>query len=123
MGLNDLPILDLFKKLVPQTDGHSEEVLEILLELAVNQTSKKVFGTSYRPAVCYLAGHYLLLSIERRGGASGPITARRAGEVAENFGNVIPTADGLNQTSYGQLYLFIQRRRPRISPMSTKRFR
>lgn len=118
MGLDNTAIIEQVKSLVPEAKESDDQALDLLIELASRQTSKRKFGRSYKPAIVWLTGHYLILARRRRG-ASGPITARRAGEVAENYGNTQLDPSSLNDTSYGRLYSMLLRRSPRISPTTT----
>lgn len=107
---------EMFQILVPESKEYPEETRELFLQLATDKTSKRVFRYKWKEAICYLAGHNLVMTNERDG-ISGPLTGRRAGEVAENFGD--PTIMGggaLSATSYGALYQNLLRRSPHVGP-------
>lgn len=115
-----MDLLALFKTLVPPTADYTDEVLEVYLQMATDMTSAKVFGKSYRLAICYLAGHFLVLSTRGDGsGVAGPVIGRRAGEVSENYGFAGGMATSLDSTSFGQLYRLLQLQSPYISPINT----
>jgi len=108
---------ELFETLVPQARELSEEQQEVFLNLAAAQIDKSIFGGVYRQALCYLAGHFMIMS-RKRDGVGGALTGRRAGEVSENYGDPMVVGQGtLSSTSYGIMYRQLQR--SRVGTMAT----
>ena len=113
----DEPLIDLLRKIAPETQTAADDVLEIFIEIATRRNSPSVFGSLYRIAVAYHAAHIYMIT-QRRGGNAGPVIGRRAGEVAENYGNV-NNALGWNDTAYGRLYKELLDSRPASKPFSS----
>lgn len=118
MAIDSLSIRDLLKELAPETQGADDLTLDIFIEIATLRISPSVFGLLFRPAVAYLAAHYYVLT-QQREGASGPVTSRRAGEVAESYGRSTDTPSGLGDTGYGNLFKELRRSRYKVKPFST----
>lgn len=103
--------------MIPEAKLADDELLEVFIEIATRRNSPRVFGSLYRIAVIYHAAHMLILTQTRKGYA-GPVIGRRAGEVAENFGNVNNHIQW-NDTAYGRLYKELLDSRPASKPTGT----
>jgi hypothetical protein len=118
MSLSALSIRELVREVAPETRDAPDATLDVFIEIATLRISPSVFGSLYRVAVAYLAAHYYVLT-QQRAGAPGPVTFRRAGEVAESYAANSDNHSGFRDTAYGNLYLEIRRSRYKVKPMST----
>ncbi len=111
--------LDVFKAvLLDAATDYTDPQLEVFLGLAVGRTGLDCFTTAglegdysvYRQFIAYLAGHLLSLAERSIDGSTGPVIARRAGEVSTQYGYSGAQLDraGLMSTPFGQQVLALQ---------------
>lgn len=92
------------KAFAPELASVSNARLQIFLDIASKQIAASVWGSSYDTAHILLAAHCYTLA-NRTGGAVGPVTSEKVGDIQVSYGKSGDDTDALNSTSYGALYL------------------
>lgn len=86
----------LFATIAPDLSGSD---VSGAIDVAEMQIADGLCGDKRPLLVAYLAAHIITLS--KRGGASGGVSALREGQLSINYGG---SGDGLHATSYGAEY-------------------
>ena len=107
------PTLDNFRLLFPEFDEVDDVRIQLYIDDAIDEMSKKNWGNCWGKAVLYYAAHNLQLSIDRAdgggtgGNTSGKLTSASADGLSVGFAQS-PSSTGsesgywLSLTSYGQ---------------------
>jgi hypothetical protein len=98
----------LVQTIAPELTDTSQ--IEAFLALAAARMSAPVWGAVYGQGVAYLTAHLITLTSQGAGGATGPVSSRRALQLAESYA-VAATGgadDGLRRTSYGVTFLTLR---------------
>ena len=89
--------------------------LDSFIELSVSMMSSSAWGDLYGQAVAYLTAHLMTMAAQGAssgGGASGPVSSLKAGDVAESYGTVnvqVDSADAwLMSSQYGSAFIGIR---------------
>lgn len=72
------------------------------------QISEKAWGKLYVHGVLYLTAHLLFLSLQK-GGLTGQVLSKKAGELQVNYAQVSSTDNPFAQSSYGLEYQRLKR--------------
>lgn len=112
-----------FKERFTSFSEETDSRIEIFLTDAALSISSDKFGLFYDLAIYNLAAHLLTMA-SRGGGAAGPVTSERVGELARGYA-APPNSDKMNfgslaSTPFGMEYERI-RRQVMITPMVTCR--
>lgn len=136
-GFDSITALDALKQIAASiTTGKTDDELDLYIELATYQVSYGVFGDLYKPAIVYLAAHFIALDDRANsagpgagaGGAAGPLTGERAGQVQRNYGfqmagsangGTAMQAYGYDSTIWGQRFLMMRASRAGTKPLGT----
>lgn len=121
-----MAVRDTFDAIAPALA--TDPLADTFLEFAVDQMNPVVWGKVYELGVAYLAAH--MLTIARRteaagpsGGGSGPITSKRAGQVAIQYGQMSSSANSdltyYQNTPYGIEFLRLRKSRAGTHMFST----
>lgn len=110
--------LEIFRAVAPEFASVSDSDVNTLLTLAAARLNPTVWGDLYTQATAYLAAHVRALA-ERTGGAAGPVTSRRAGEVSESYG-FSGGSSYYAATSYGQQFDELRKSLPGGAPFVTR---
>ncbi len=135
-SLSDISAVELFKVVASELepDPADDTIIELYIDLASETVDPTVFRKVYKQAVVYLAAH--LKAMDDRaaasgsvgGGAVGPITGERAGEVSINYGfagssgNFAGENEGLRSTHWGRRFVALRRSRQGVKPLSTQQY-
>lgn len=87
----------------------SDARVDVFVEMSDSCVDRNYFGDMYWQAVAYLTCHRMELAA-RGGDASGAVTSRREGDISVGYA----APDGESEyllTSYGRMYLEIERRK------------
>ena len=126
-----MDFLTVFRTMIPEYKGKTDEEILAMLEIVKPQISKKRMGSLYDQAACYLVAHYFAWqSIVADGGASsgaavaGPIISEKEGDLARSYADNSSKdggsrTDTLDKTAYGQEYRRLLKMR--IFPALTRR--
>jgi hypothetical protein len=136
-AFDNITALDALKTIASAiTAGKTDAELNLYLEIALGMVSYSVFGDIFKPALVYLAAHFIALDDRANsagagagaGGVAGPLTGERAGQVQRNYGfqmtgagtgGTAGQAYGYDSTIYGQRYLLMRSSRATTKPLST----
>ena len=112
-----------FQSLIPEYASAAEADIEVWLEVAASLHTASRWGSVYATAMCFYAAHcmkslgYGLAAPGSVAGASGAVTSRKKGDLAESYGDggaskAATASDAeLMTTAYGRRYLAIRRSR------------
>lgn len=93
----------------------SDPAANLFFGLAAGRLAVDVWGIYFSEGVAYLAAHMLTMrdrAFASGGGASGPTTSRKAGDLAESYGSAgtFSNSDSaLSQTTFGLMFLELRR--------------
>ena len=110
--------LELFRAIAPEFSTLTDAEVNIFIGMAVSRVSVSVTGTQlYAQIIAYLAAHLAALTTFE-GGASTPVTGRRAGQEAINYSQVAILGD-FDLTAYGREYKALVKGLARVKPLTT----
>lgn len=108
-----------FKALFPELSAESDARITIMIGIATLSVSPSAWGTLADPATAYLTAHMLALAKRGVGGASGPVTSSKVGELSRGYADLTALLKSeLAATVYGAEYLRM-RRQILVTPMVT----
>lgn len=118
---------DILLAIAPEVAARADA--DLFLELAANSLTASTWGAVYAHAVCLLAAHMATLSPTDAtasgdgAGVAGPVTSKRAGDVAESYGSSASGVTGmsladaaLGRTKYGLEFLRLRTSRAARTP-------
>jgi Protein of unknown function (DUF4054) len=87
-------------------DTTSDTLINLRIAEAELNVNESVWGAKYELGLSYLTAHLLssVPSAPGNGGAVGPVTSKRIGDVAMSYGAVGSVSTVYDSTSYGQRY-------------------
>lgn len=100
-----------FKTRFPEFASESDDRVQMFLDDATIFVNERVWGTRCDLGVAYLAAHLLAINNRGSGGASGPVTSEKVGDLQRSY--AAPTASNLDptyaSTTYGMEYVRIRK--------------
>lgn len=95
-----------------------DSVIQLRIDRAALFVSTDLWGSAADPAIAALAAHFLVMDGQQGGSPGGPVTSQKVGEVAVTYGGSAPSAESLQMSSYGRLYVELRSLIPTLGTTS-----
>jgi hypothetical protein len=88
----------------PELSTVDPAIISQFITYSADYVSSSIFGNKLDFAHVNLTAHFL--TMRGRGGPGGQVTSEKVGDLSRSYGQLDTSADALQQTSYGQAYMF-----------------
>lgn len=102
-----------FKKMFPEFAEVPNARLQMFFDFAAENVNRNIFAEKSDRAEALLAAHFLTLA--DRGGAAGPITSEKVGDLSRSYGTIKSEQEELAATAYGSMFITMLKSLP-ITP-------
>lgn len=97
------------KTLFPEFAAESDARIQLLLDQALLSVNASVWGNKADFGIQYLTAHLLTVLNRGGGGASGPITSEKVGDLQRSYASSGAVTHELGSTGYGLEFLRLRR--------------